>query len=57
MDTLSDPKDVEWLLDEKRSKLNHDLVMYYRLIEGGHDAFMTSGNTSYIDEVIKVLVY
>ena len=56
-DTLSDPKDVAWLLDENQSHLNHKLIVEYLPLKGGHDTFMMGEDMSYLNTVIKILVY
>lgn len=57
LDTLSDLEDVAWLLDESQSHLNHKLIVDHFVLKGGHDVYMMGEDMSYLNEIIKILVY
>jgi len=51
LDRLANTKDVNWLLDQKRSGLNvKDLLVYNATYHFGHGTFMLAQNMSYFSD-------
>lgn len=55
VDTLSDPIDVSWLLDEKKSGLRASKVVFSKMYHLAHGSFMLAKNMSWFQDVLKVI--
>ena len=56
-DIISDPTDVQWLLDENLSKLRvKELVVFQKQYRMGHSSFMLADDMSFlVDDIIPAI--